>query len=84
VSKYPFPVEVSFTLEVDDYSGQNNFDYPCSKQAEDLTIALKDLENQQTLVTYSFSDMTKVSESVSCETTTNVQVNLSYRGYIGR
>jgi len=84
VSRYPFPVEVSFTLEVDDYSGQNNFDYPCSKQAEDLTITLKDLENQQTLVAYSFSDMTKVSESVSSETTTNVQVNLSYRGYIGR
>jgi len=84
ISRYPFPVSIDFTLEVDDYSGQNNFDYPCSKQVEDLTITLKDLETQQNLVSYSFANMTKVSESISSETTTNVSVKLAYRGYISR
>lgn len=83
-SRYPFPVTVNFQLEVDDYSGQNNFDYPCSKDVRDLSITLKDLETQSTLLTYSFSNMTKVSESVVSEVGNNVAVALSYQGYIGR
>ena len=83
-SMYPFPVTVNFQLEVDDYSGQNNFDYPCSKDVRDISITLKDLESQSTLLTYSFSDMTKVSESVVSEVGNNVAVALSYQGYIGR
>jgi len=83
-SIYPFPVTVNFQLEVDDYSGQNNFDYPCSKDVRDISITLKDLESQSTLLTYSFSDMTKVSESVVSEVGNNVAVALSYQGYIGR
>jgi len=83
-SQYPFDVSVKFQFEVDDYSGFRLSDYPCSRDVRDISIELKNYENSSLFSTYSFKNMTRISETYSNTVDGTVSMSVEYRGFINR
>lgn len=84
LNKFPFDVSVKFQFELDNYSGFKMSDYPCKRDVRDLTIGLKDYETSLDLSTYSFKNMTKVSETYSNSAEGVTFMSVEYRGFINR
>lgn len=81
---YPIEYNVSFNIEVNDYSFKKITDYPFNETKDNITITLKDLDNQQSIISYGFSGMSLYGENYSANTDGNVRATLNYRGYSTR
>tara|TARA_R110000787_G_scaffold118578_4_gene229452 strand:+ start:3340 stop:4167 length:828 start_codon:yes stop_codon:yes gene_type:complete len=83
-SLYPFPVTLGFQIEVDDYDMGESSDYPCSKETRDISVTVKDFTSKSDIITYSFKNMTKVTQTVLSETNGNVSMSIQYNGFINK
>lgn len=83
-TNYPMPVSLSFQVEVDDYEYINSDEYLCGETLKDITLTIKDFQTQSNLQVFNLKKMKKVSESVLSEISSNVSLNVQYRGYVNR
>jgi hypothetical protein len=79
---YPIETNLSFTFDYNDYSAQNMRKFPWNERIDNISITIKDLELQRSLVTYSTNNMTLVKEQVRSDVRNPVSVTVQYKGYL--
>ena len=80
----PVEVNVSFSIEPDDYEIKNMRFVPEQTVFENVIITLKKNNSDITLLTYSFEDMLLTSESFSASTEANAKIDFNMRSFILR
>lgn len=83
-SQYPFDTSVKFQFELDSYSGFRMSDHPCKRDVRDLSIVLRNYQDSSVLNTYSFKNMTKISETYNNTVDGLVLMSIEYKGFIDR
>ena len=83
-SQYPFDVSVKFQFEVDSYSGLKMSDHPCKRDVRDLSIVLRRYQDSEIFSTYSFKNMTKISETYMSAVDGLALMSIEYKGFINR
>lgn len=78
---YPIQVGCQFTFEASNYDYTRLRDFPSGQQIQDITIKLYDYSGNNLIYTYSFGNMTLISEKYSENSDGNVTIGKSYVGY---
>lgn len=82
---YPMEVMVDFTILMNDYSPKKLKDYPLYIQNQNVSITAKDYTTNETIVSYSFNDMSFVAENYNATVTERgTEINLQYKNFYTR
>jgi hypothetical protein len=81
---FPVIATCSFTIEVNDYSGNTMRSYPCTQKLKNIDIKLKNYQTNAILTQFSFKDAVLIGEAYSVNVEDNVKISATYRSYISR
>lgn len=79
---YPMEVNLSFTIEQNDYTPEKLRDFPFNEQTKSVTIVQKDLKDSSTIATYGFSGLKIVSENYGTNVNGATTITTSLKGYL--
>ena len=81
---YPLEVNASFTIESDTYIPLHSQSFPCNNKQRNLTLTIKDYDNDSTIVSYGFSALSLINEDYNTNIDGNVTMNIDYQGFLTR
>lgn len=81
-TNYPIEVDVSVTIEIDQYSGHHLAEKLCNDNFQNASIILRDCEDNSIVSKYSFEDLHLISESVELNVDNNLICELGYKCWI--
>ncbi len=81
---YPLEVNASFAIEPDTYTPLHSQSFPCTNKTRNLTLTIKDYDNDATIVSYGFSALSLINENYSTNIDGNVTMNIDYQGFLTR
>jgi hypothetical protein len=81
---FPVIATCSFTIQVNDYSGNTMRAYPCKQKLKNIDIKLKNYQTNSIVTQFSFKDATLVGEAYIVSVDDNVKISATYRSYISR
>lgn len=88
--KYPNSVQVNWPIQIEadfqiggrDYSPFDFRKFPMSTKNGDLTINVKDYQSHNNIISFSFSNLTMMSEAKTDRALDDSIINLKFRGYV--
>jgi len=81
---YPIVVNALFEFESDDYRPNNLRAFPCAPKSGDLTLNLKQFNNNNIIQSFAFSGMTLAEENYDTNLNGNTRISARYKKYINR
>jgi hypothetical protein len=81
---FPVLATCTFTIQVNDYSGNTMRAYPCKQKLKNIDIKLKNHKTDDLLTQFSFKNATLVGEAYQVNIEDNVKIQATYRSYISR
>ena len=81
VLKRPLPIQMNFTVEIDDYMCNDIQTLICTPSQQNLTINLNNC-NGNTFMGYSINNARLINNSFNSSLTENANVKLTYQGYV--
>lgn len=81
-TNYPIEVDVSISLELDQYSGRHLAESLCNNNFSNSSIVLRDCEDDSEIARYSFENIYFVAENLSLDVENNLVAELNYKAWI--
>lgn len=81
---WPIEITCSFNFVVNNYVAQKSFNAPNNPKIQNLTLVLKSFDNDETIVSYNFNNLTLTEERHSTSVDGQIEVQAIYKGYLGR
>jgi hypothetical protein len=79
---FPIVAAATFTIEINDYTGNTIKDFPCKQKVKDFKIKVKAQKTHEPITEFAFSGATLVSENYTTDIENNAQISATYRCYI--
>lgn len=82
---WPIEIEASFVISAAEYDAYNIRKFPHNTRTTDISLTFKNSRiSSSNILSYSFSDMTFVSESYSTDVDGKSTVTLNYKGFLDK
>ena len=79
---YPIIVNISFEIIVNDYSPSTLRGFPCKQNIKDFELKIKEVKDDSTITSFTFSGIQLVGESYAVNVDNNLVVRADYRSYL--